>query len=114
MATQKFEPATPLLSCQSNASRQPEVRQLPSFQIAWLLNTTFNAVATPGASVILFCSTLPDSTQTICRCSAGSKSGMSCVVHGFQTTVDAELLFSTRIVRRNFASRISTVPGASG
>ena len=66
----------------------------------WLLKITFSAAVFPGASEILFCFTLPDSTQTICRCSAGSKSsGNFCVVHGFQTTVEWELNFSTRIVR---------------
>ena len=34
--------------------------------------------------------------------------GIFCVVHGFQTTVDLEPDFSTRIVRFSFSSRIST------
>src|SRR5260221_4100596 len=79
-----------------------------------LFSVTHKAEVIPGASEILFCFTLPDSTQTICLCSAGSKSsGSFCVVHGFQTTVEFEPAFSTRIVRFRFSSRISTMPAVS-
>jgi len=46
-----------------------------------VLKITFSAAVWPGAREILFCFTLPDSTQTMCLCSAGSKSsGNFCVV----------------------------------
>src|ERR1700679_2946074 len=43
----------------------------------WLLNSTHNDEVFPGESGILFLPTLPDSTQTMFLCSAGSKSGIN-------------------------------------
>src|ERR1035438_8603546 len=80
-----------------------------------LLNFTFNAELFPDASVIWFCPTLPASTQTIPRNSSSPKSAiaLALAIQGLQTTVEAEPPFSTRMIRRNFASWISTAPVVS-
>ena len=80
-----------------------------------LLSLTFNLAVCPCASLILFAATLPDSTQIICLYSSSPKSciALAFAIHGFHTTVEAEPSCSTRIVRRNDVSRISTVPGVS-
>ena len=66
-----------------------------------VLRITFKDADLPGARLILFCPTLPASTQTICLYSSSQKSDISLAfsTQGFQITVEAELIFSTRILR---------------
>jgi hypothetical protein len=70
-------------------------------QIGRLLRITFKDADLPGARLILFCATLPASTQTIYLYSSSPKSDICLALsaHGFQTTVEAEPIFSTRILR---------------
>ena len=66
-----------------------------------------------GATVILFCATLPASTQTICLYSSSPKSDIcfALAAHGFQTTVEAEPVFSTRILRWTWEAFAGAEPG---
>jgi len=69
-----------------------------------LLRRTFRTEERPEARTVRFLPTLPDSTQSMRLNSSLPKSGICCDLanHGFQTTVDKEFSFSTRIFRRSF------------
>src|ERR1035437_2033242 len=77
-----------------------------------LLNLTVMFELPPGGRLMPLEATFPDSTQTLRSYSSSPKSDIrrALAIHGFQTTVEADPCFSTRILRLRRGSKIATVP----